>query len=200
MDITTAMVGAGSKALAGALTSSGKVGVARVGSREERKASYLEFAQACTQFILAVGWANAMMLSDPNNSLKQAATVFQGRTAAAHLMATTHVAVRMSGTPEVIAMANRLGDAARAVGEGSTGRGDEADKTLAEAFVNAMDSYLELCRYELWYQPRWWQPHRLVMRWWSDRPARKEAKSLAKRARTELKKARRDWELLSKTG
>ncbi|MET9402085.1 hypothetical protein [Kitasatospora sp. NPDC002965] len=190
MDITMAVVSAGSKALAGALTPSNKVGIAKVGSREERRTAYLEYGQACTHFLLAAGWVNAMTLADPDNSLKQASTVVQNRVAAANLMAMTHVAIRLSGTPEVIAIANRLGDAARAIGEQATGRGDEADKALAGAFVDAMNDYLELCRFELWYKPRWWQPHRLAMRWWvtywNDRTAGKEAQELLKQTRADL--------------
>ncbi|MFF2751363.1 hypothetical protein ACFVVA_38240 [Kitasatospora sp. NPDC058048] len=190
MDITTAVVSAGSKALASALTPGNKVGIARVGSREERRTAYLEYGQACTHFILTAGWVNAMALADPKNSLKAASTVVQDRVAAANLMAMAHVSVRLSGTPEVIAMANRLGDAARAVGEHATGQGDEADKTLAGAFVDAMNNYLELCRYELWYQPQWWQPHRLAKQWWTtywrDRTSRKEAMTLLRQARADL--------------
>ncbi|GGR00738.1 hypothetical protein [Kitasatospora griseola] len=195
MDITTAVVSAGSKALAGALTPGSKVGIARVGSREERRLAYLEYGQACTHFILSAGWVSAMTLADSKDSLKQASTVVRDRMAAANLMAMAHVAVRLSGTREVIAMADQLGDAARAVGEYTPGQGDEVYRAVNAAFVTAMNKYLELCRYELWYEPRWWQPHRLALRlwttYWKERAARKEALAL-------FKEARAKWETLSR--
>ncbi|MFE2723944.1 hypothetical protein [Kitasatospora sp. NPDC059327] len=181
MDIATTIVGAGTKALAGVLTSGKRIGVASVGSREDLRAVYLDYGQACTHYVLAVGWMHELGASDPKNQWKLADTAITSLAAAASMMSLAHVAVRMSASPEVQRQARELGDATMALGNGDAVLGAPKREALHKTFVDTMDAYLLLCRVELRYRPRWWEPHRSIPRWWKDRSARKEAEQLLRR-------------------
>ncbi|WP_436948492.1 hypothetical protein [Streptomyces sp. SudanB52_2052] len=73
--------------------------------------------------------------------------------------------VELVGTEPILPLAQRLDQAvSRAHQLGIETSDEDLGKAVHEA-QDAVNAFIEACRAELWYAPRWWHLHRHVARW-----------------------------------
>lgn len=181
VDPLSAAASGASRALAGAATKrlASRSGT-KLGSRDERRHVYARFQEAAVE---SMGWAQRGRLQVRTLSPWWMGPVAQRAMAdQTHLVTTellkAYAELRLVANPAPLEAGERLLTAVQGLADVVTVRSDEEFWGAASVVGEALRAFVEACRDDLWYLPRWWQVYRVV--WWTtraeDRKRRREVR------------------------
>lgn len=184
VDPLSAAASGASRALAGAATKRlvSRSGT-KLGSRDERRHVYARFQDATVE---SMGWALRCRLQARTLSPRwmgpgtQRVLADETRSVSTELMK-AYMELCLVANPEPLEAGEQLLTAVQGMSDAITVRSDEEFWEAANVVGEAQRAFVETCRDDLWYLPRWWQMYRPV--WWrtraEDRRRRRELRRAA---------------------